>query len=274
MLTNSQICQGGVNLIYARRAYGRDPLAARARNRPMAPNRAPSEHPLGHITLTPLWRTVAPVPGVSSRPVTQSSPNPEISFNPKNIAFRAKNVRFTVFRFSSGFFVYMFAARLNIYQYDLYMKKAKLMKILKITLFLALCIVLPSCVVDYCEDEGGTINYVFSNDTEYDCTISWSDSKISNASETIHKQESFKQSRFIGNGSSGLCKDGRTSIVDAEKITINFAGSEMEPFTVLSDFDWAQLPKTEEIASGAYETTYKFYLSDILLLMQRADTTE
>ena len=148
------------------------------------------------------------------------------------------------------------------------------MKSLQITLFFALIVLLPSCVVDYSEDGGTTHHYIFVNDTDYSCTISWPDSESNSTLETINPQESFKQSRFIGNGGNGLCKDGRKPIVDAKMATFNFAESGLEPITVSPDLGWTQLPKTEEIASGAYETTYKFYLSDILLLMQRADTTE
>ena len=69
-----------------------------------------SGSPPGLSSAAPL---LLPFPEPLLRPATQSSPNPKNTFNPKNIAFRAKNVGFRVFRFFSGFFVYMFAARFH-----------------------------------------------------------------------------------------------------------------------------------------------------------------
>ena len=110
--------QSGVKPACTRNAYRRDPFVARARNRPMAPNRSPSERPLGHIALPPPWRNTklslpvlrrdCPLPPPLLRPFPVPLPRP-IPKPPKSSSTRKmspserKMSGSRFFAFSQGF---------------------------------------------------------------------------------------------------------------------------------------------------------------------------
>lgn len=148
------------------------------------------------------------------------------------------------------------------------------MKTSRISLLFTFCFLLSSCTVDYPCHSVATFKMEYINDTDYECSIEWRDSNDNGSSIIISSQDSYEQKMFVGEGSSHVCNDGKIAIVNAKSAELNFAGSGCKTYAIPKDFGWFNLPSTEEILDIPYVTTYKFYLSDILSLMQRADTTE
>jgi hypothetical protein len=146
------------------------------------------------------------------------------------------------------------------------------MKKVSFSLLLALFVLLTSCrTVDYSTDGSITIRYEFINDTDYVCSIVWTENGNGAAVEQsieITSHSTYVQNKLVGNTYMRLCDDGKTEIVEAKDATVSFIKSGCEAYKMTSPNDWWRLPNKEEVLDIPYESVYHFYLSDILQMSQ------
>lgn len=109
----------------------------------------------------------------------------------------------------------------------------------------------------------GYFLFEFINDTECDCWMSWEDDFASPQTIQIKPGDTYIQKKAVGGSNSNI-----PFLIETRPLTITFTGGGNYSFSLDEHFSWTALPHTEELigASDEYNTTYRFYMSDILAL--------
>lgn len=107
--------------------------------------------------------------------------------------------------------------------------------------------------------------FEFINDTECDCCMNLEEDSFAPKTIQIKPGDTFIQKQSFGGSSAN-----KHLLIEPYQLTIVFRGEQDFSFIPDEHFSWTALPHTEELINipDEHNTTYRFYLSDILALNQ------